>query len=354
MILVNNPDLMDSPEYVQTSLAAALSLGLEKGRFKDRVKLTGLNLLLVYDKECAGRCAYCGISRNSKNTGGKKTFIRVKWPVYRLDEIIERTLTHPNFFQRICISMITNHSAVKDTVSIIKKIKEKLDLPISILISPTIITDKALLYSLKEAGGQMAGIAIDAATPEIFKRFRGKGVGGPHKWEKYWEVLGWALDVFGRNMAGIHLIAGLGETEKEMVGTIYRAFKMGSGTHLFSFYPEAGSLLENHNCPELLRYRKIQIAAYLINHAGCSPETISFDSKGNITGFNCDLEKIIHEGFAFMTSGCPGNDCRYAACNRPLANERPSEDFRNYPFIPDEEDKKTIKKQVESLLAVKI
>jgi len=30
---------MNSPEYVQTSLAAALSLGMEKGRFKDRVKL---------------------------------------------------------------------------------------------------------------------------------------------------------------------------------------------------------------------------------------------------------------------------------------------------------------------------
>ena len=66
---------MNSPEYVQTSLAAALSLGLEKGSFKDKVKLTGLNLLLIYDKECIGRCAYCGISKNRLEVKGKKTFI---------------------------------------------------------------------------------------------------------------------------------------------------------------------------------------------------------------------------------------------------------------------------------------
>ncbi len=85
---------MNSPEYVQTSLAAALSLGMEKGRFKDRVKLTGLNLLLIYDKPCIGKCAYCGISNIRPAADGKKTFIRVKWPVYKLDDILERTLTH--------------------------------------------------------------------------------------------------------------------------------------------------------------------------------------------------------------------------------------------------------------------
>ncbi len=57
-----------------------------------------------------------------------------------------------------------------------------------------------------------------------------------------------------------------------------------------------------------------------------------------------DLAELIEEGFAFMTSGCPGEDDQYAACNRPLANERPSEDFRNYPFIPDGKDRETIKK----------
>jgi len=344
---------MKSPEYVQTSLAAALSMGLEKGRFKERVKLTGLNLLLIYDKKCAGRCAYCGISRVRPETKGKKTFIRVKWPVYRLDEVIERTISYPNHFQRICISMITHSSAVRDTILITKKLKEKIDLPVSLLISPTVIKDKDIFYEFKKAGADMIGVALDAAAPELFDKYRGSGVKGPHKWEKYWEVLRWASDIYGKQKTGIHLISGLGETDREMVDTIYRTHRMGARTHLFSFYPEAGSRLEERATPKLITYRKIQVAAYLINQKGQTPEIISFDSTGAITGFDYDLEEVVEEGFAFMTSGCPGNDDRYAACNRPLANERPSETFRNYPFIPDGDDKDTIRQQIKSLLPEK-
>jgi len=345
---------MNSPEYVQTSLAAALSLGMEKGRFKDRVKLTGLNLLLIYDKPCIGRCAYCGISKNRPDTNGKKTFIRVKWPTYRLDDILERMLTYPHSFQRICISMVTHRDAVKDTITITKKIREKTGLPISLLISPTIINEKDIFYRFKDAGAGMIGIALDAATPRIFEKYRGSGVGGPHKWDKYWKVLQWATEVFGKYKTGIHLIAGLGESDREMVDTIYRAYAVGARTHLFSFYPEGGSMLQDHPQPDLLKYRKIQVAAYLINHRDCGPDIIKYNSSGSITGFDYDIGQLIEEGFAFMTSGCPGEDDRYAACNRPLANERPSEDFRNYPFIPDDRDRETIRKQLESLLTAKV
>jgi biotin synthase len=329
-------------------------MGLEKGRFKERVKLTGLNLLLIYNKKCVGRCAYCGISKVRPETKGKKTFIRVKWPIYKLDEVIKRTISYPNHFQRVCISMITHPSAVKDTIFITKKLKEKLDLPVSLLISPTVIKDKDIFNEFKQAGADMIGVALDAATPGLFDKYRGSGVKGPHKWDKYWEVLGWASEVYGNKKTGIHLISGLGESDREMINTIYRAHRMGTRTHLFSFYPEAGSQLEERDTPELLTYRKIQIAAYLINQKGQTPEIIRYDSSGAITGFNYDLEEILEEGFAFMTSGCPGTDDSYAACNRPLANERPSETFRNYPFIPDGNDKNTIREQIKSLLQEKI
>ena len=344
---------MNSPEYIQTSLAAAISLGLEKGRFKDRVRLTGLNLLLTYDKNCIGRCAYCGISRNRSRQKGKKTFIRVKWPVYRLDVIIEKTIDHPNHFQRICVSMITHRAAVEDTIYITRRLKEKIDLPVSLLISPTVINKKEVFFQFKKAGADMIGVAIDAATPHLFEKYRGKGVNGPHKWDKYWEVLGWASEVYGENKTGIHLICGLGETDREMVETIYRADRMGARTHLFSFYPEAGSQLQDRKPPGLLNYRKIQIAAHLINQKKQDPHIINFDRLGNITGFDYDLEDILGEGFAFMTSGCPGEDPRYAACNRPMANERPSQAFRNYPFIPCAEDREMIRRQIESLFASK-
>ncbi|MCE5329232.1 radical SAM protein [bacterium] len=345
---------MNSPQYIQTSLAAAITLGLEPGRFKEKVKLTGLNLLLVYDKKCIGKCAYCGLSnqRDALNNTEKKkskTFIRVKWPVYPLNEIIERTVKNSDSFERICVSMVTNSNAVKDSIFIIKKLREKLTHPISILLAPTLINDKDQLAEIKNAGADMAGVAIDAATEKLFKKYRGEGVKGPHKWGKYWQVLEWSVEVFGKYKAGVHLITGLGETEKEMVEIISKAYKAGAKTHLFSFYPEAYSTLENLNPPELSKYRRIQIARYLINEKNCDTDKIRFDEEENISGFDYNVEEIVKEGFAFMTSGCPGKNKNITACNRPLANERPSETFRNYPYVPGENDKDLIRKQLSNI-----
>ena len=347
---------MNSPEYIQTSLAAAISLGLEPGRFKEKVKLTGLNLLLVYDDKCIGRCAYCGLSaqrlhsENVLSDRKSKTFIRVKWPVYRLDEVIRKTKENSADFQRICISMITKSRAFNDTVTITEKIHRELPHPVSILISPTILKGRKELEILKEAGADMIGIAIDAACRSIFSKLRGSGVKGPHKWEKYWKILKDAIDVFGKFNAGIHLIAGLGETEEEMVKTIWDAHKMGAKTHLFSFFPEAFSELENLEPPDLFHYRKIQIARYLINEKQTGIDKIKFDTNGKIISIDYDINEIIEEGFAFTTSGCPGTSEGISACNRPLANERPSEPFRNYPYLPDSHEKEIIRKQVASLI----
>ena len=342
---------MESPEYIKTSLAAAISLGFKNGSFANGIKLTGLNLLLAYESGCIGKCAYCGISKSRVVDKEKKTFIRVKWPTYKLDDVIEAIKMRENNFERICISMITHKNALEDTKFITKKISGKIDLPISLLIAPTLISSPEQLKELKDCGAQMLGIALDAANEEIFEKYRGKVVGGLHSWGKYWEVLNWAVDVFGKFNAGIHLIVGLGETEKDAVNTICRTYEIGAKTHLFSFYPEPDSKLINSLPPELLSYRKIQIARYLINEENYQIKNIKFDSDGKILYFSdYDLKKIINNGYAFMTSGCPCKNSTISACNRPFANERPSEIFRNYPYQPDEIDKEMIKEQIKVLL----
>jgi biotin synthase-related radical SAM superfamily protein len=357
---------LNSPEYIQTSLAAAMSLGFESGSFKDPVRLTGLNLLLTYDGGCLGRCAYCGIAGSrqdiANSQSAKKTFIRVKWPIYRMDDVLNALKAHESSFERICLSMITHADAVRDTVTISKKIKQFSDLPLSLLITPSLISSSEILRQFRQAGAQMAGIAIDASTKELFEKYRGNGVGGPHKWQKYWEVLKWAVEVFGRFKAGIHLIVGLGETEEQAVKIIYDAHLLGAKTHLFSFYPEPASILEDLKRPDIVSYRKIQIARYLINERGLDISKIRFDHNGSgkssgngsgrILSFDYDLREVVKEGYAFMTSGCPcSSDSRISACNRPFANERPSETFRNYPYLPGEEDKETIAGQISELLS---
>ena len=216
-----------SPQYVQTSLAASLTFGFQSGSFHRNAKLKGLNLLLRYEEGCSGRCHFCGLSRSRQEGPKGKTFIRVDWPLYSLDDIIERSKNQDQI-HRVCISMITHPKALEDTLYVIRRFKEETRLFISVLITPTLIREKGPLEAMKEAGADRVGIAIDAATPQLFDQLRGKGVRGPHHWDHYWEVVRWADQVFGRYYVGIHLIVGLGETEKEMVETIQKGQDLGA------------------------------------------------------------------------------------------------------------------------------
>jgi biotin synthase len=335
-----------SPKFIQTSLAASLTLGFQSGSFHRNAKLKGLNLLLHYDEGCLGKCHFCGLSKSRREGPKGKTFIRVDWPLYRLEEIIEKTKGKDQI-HRVCISMITHPEALEDTLYVIERLRMGTDLFISVLISPTLIQHKDSLLAMKKAGADRVGIAIDSATPQLFDQLRGKGVGGPHQWTHYWDVTHMAVSVFGRFFVGIHLIVGLGETEKEMVDAIQQGQNMGAYTHLFSFFPEMGSPMEKHSSPPLGQYRRIQLARWIINESLGSASQMKFDENGRLIDLGMDIESLIQIGEPFMTSGCPGRDGK-VACNRPYGNERPSSPIRNFPFMPEAEDIEEIRQQLGS------
>ncbi len=339
--------MRESPEYLRTSMAAAITLGFRPGRFYRDAKLPCINLLMTYSEGCMANCAYCGLSRGRSGEFDQKSFIRVDWPVYGLDEIITRIEERMDRIKRICVSMITNPRAKRDLITIVERIKVHLDIPLSLLITSTILEGKDLV-KFKEVGANMIGVAVDAATPELFEKHRGRGVRGPHMWETYWEVFRKAVEIFGLRRVGVHLIVGLGETEKEMTATIQRVHDLGGSTHLFSFYPEAGSRLENQSPPPMGQYRRIQLARYLIDEDIATFEDFIFDQEEGLKDFGISedsLMDIIDTAFPFMTSGCPSEDGE-VACNRPYGNELPGPEIRNYPFRLEREDIERVKMEL--------
>jgi len=120
----------------------------------------------------------------------------------------------------LCVSMVTHKRAREDTLTIVKALRKKID-AISALITPTIVTKK-WLYNLKKAGADRISVAVDAATPKLFDKLRGRGVGGPHRWDRYWQVVEDSIEIFGKYNVDVHFIAGLGKTEEEMVKTIQK------------------------------------------------------------------------------------------------------------------------------------
>ena len=328
---------MPSPDEVRLSLAAAMELGLKPGLFYRGARLHCVNLLLTYEAGCAANCAFCGLSK----TGHDQRFIRVSWPTYPLSEVIERLerLQGKGVIQRVCLSMVTRPRAVADTLEITRRLNSRLDLPLSLLIAPTVL-DEESLARLKKAGAERIGVAVDCATPELFDQLRGSGVGGPHRWEHYWRIYQTAAGIFGQGMVGVHLICGLGESEAELAQAMQRAKDMSGTTHLFSFRAEAASLLAERPAPPLGVYRRVQVARWLIDEGLGRVEGFSFDPAGRIIDFGVPesvLEEVIGQGGCFMTSGCPGATLA-TACNRPFANERPGPLIRNFPFPPDADD----------------
>ncbi len=339
--------------HVRTSQAAALVMGSENGRFYRDARLHSINVLLDYEDGCHAKCGYCGLakSRESEDDWIDRSFIRVDWPLVSLEEVNESISSGsvPDI-ERVCVSMVLNRGAKEDTIEAVRKLSESIS-RISILLMPTVI-DKEWLIRAKQAGADMVATALDGATRGVFDAVRGKEVRGPLDWDDYWRCIEDTIEVFGPRNSGIHLVAGLGETEEELVATMQRAHDMGALTHLFSFNPEPGTLLEDWPQPPIGSYRRIQLARHLINEDLGHGDSMSYDGTGRITDFGVDerlLNAVTDEGKAFMTSGCSGEtvDC---ACNRPFGNCSPYEAaqgrWRNFPIPPVESDISHVRRQL--------
>jgi len=198
------------------SQATAISLGLVRGRMYRGAVNRCVNLLVHYPEGCSANCAYCGLAKKRPGSYNDKSFIHVAWPVFPMDEIIDAINNAPSYVKRTCISMITNGKCRLATLEMIRRLKDKTPLPISILITPTILNENDLV-EMKNNGADKIGVAIDLATPELFDKYRGKGVSGPHRWEKYWEILKKSLEIFSHPNVGAHLMVGMGETAEQMV-----------------------------------------------------------------------------------------------------------------------------------------
>ncbi len=344
---------MRSPEYVQLSTAAAITLGLVPGVMHRTSCTNCLNLLMTYPEGCRANCTYCGLARHREESRdyADRNFIRVDWPTVRVDEMLERIAQNSDKgqFQRMCISMITHPDSDQDTQVMLKRWMEVAPhIPASILSNPTTM-EKQDLIDLKAMGADIFTVALDAVTPEIFERTRGKTVQSPHSWDKYWQTIEWAAEIYGPEKFGAHLICGMGETEQEILAVCQKMKDMGGHNHMFAFFPEKGSMMEDWDAVPQDHWRRVQLGRFLIDYAGGRYEDMGFDAYGRVEDFGypqAELEDIINSGKPFQTSGCPGKDDEeVSACNRPYGDSSPS-DIRSFPFALNKEDVEIVRRQM--------
>ncbi len=346
---------MRSPEYVQLSTAAAMTLGIMPGRMHRCECTRCLNLLLSYPEGCRANCAYCGLARHreAERDYADRNFIRVDWPAVPMEQVVDTVARNVagSPFHRMCISMITHPRSDADTVEVLRTWTKRIDpgaIPVSILSNPTTMSRDDVVR-LKDLGADIFTVALDAATPAIFDRTRGKGVQSPHKWQKYWEILLAARDVFGPQKFGAHVIIGMGETEYEALALVQQLVDLGGHSHLFCFFPEQGSLMDHLPATPRDQWRRVQLARYLIDYAGIRLEQMRFDALGRVVDFGLpepELGDVVSAGIAFRTSGCPGKfRDDVSACDRPYGDSPPS-NIASFPFQPNGNDLRRIRRQL--------
>jgi biotin synthase len=289
---------------------------------------------------CAANCSFCAQARD--NSGDKQHLSRVVWPDFPLEEVVEGfSGSEAEVLERICLQVINYPGFLEDTLSLVDAFK-KTGLPLSVDTCPV---GGSGLKRLKDVGVDRVSIPLDGATPEVFSRIKGSGVGGPYRWETHMAALRDAVQVFGAGNVGSNLIVGLGETEKEAAQLVQVLRDMGVITVLFAFTPLEGTRLSGVPQPPLDVYRRIQAARHLIDRGMIRVNEMSFDEEGRIIGYGpVNLAEAMRDGTAFMTTGCPG-------CNRPFYNERPSGPYYNYPrpLRPGEAEKEMKKMGVKQL-----
>ncbi len=286
-----------SPEYLQTSLAAAMVLGARGGRFYRDIKLHCVNLLLTYDEGCRANCAYCGLARERPGDNRERSFIRVEWPLLSTEEVLDRLARDREEVHRVCLSMVLHPRAYGDTLDVTRRLRERVDIPISVLISPSGF-DRERMEKLREAGADMVGI---------------------------------------------------GETDRELVGLFHRLREIQVSAYLFSFYPEAGSVMARRRRPSLARFRRLQLVKYLMERGEVEAENIGFDRRDGIGHLGAApgvAERAIASGLPFLTGGCPDREGQ-SVCTRPFGSYRPGQPFRDFPFPPDEEDLAGVRKELK-------
>lgn len=349
---------MRSPDYVQMSTAAAITLGIMKGNMYGCSCTRCLNLLLTYPEGCRANCAYCGLARHREadRDYADRNFIRVDWPAVPLEQIVDIVAADVSAspFHRMCISMITHPKSDDDTVTVLKRWTKRIDpsaIPISILSNPTTMSRQDVGL-LRDHGADIFTVAIDAATPDIFERTRGKGVQSPHSWNKYWEILLDARDIFGPQKFGAHIIVGMGESERDVLELVQRIVDLGGHTHLFCFFPEQGSLMDHLPATPRPQWRRVQLARYLIDYCDVRVSQMKFGNTGQVLDYGIpepEIDHFIETGRPFRTSGCPGKFADdISACDRPYGDSPPS-NIASYPFAPRTIDLKKIRHQLHRL-----
>ena len=95
---------------------------------------------------------------------------------------------------------------------------------------------------------------------------------------------------------------------------------------MFAFTPVPGTDLAKQKPPQLSKYRRVQLAQFLITASW--QYRFKFNKQDKLISVGWKKNNLLEKFYGtslFQTCGCTG-------CNRPYYNERPGKKLYNYPY----------------------
>jgi len=283
------------------------------GKIKVKNEAPPTTAYVMLGEKCRNNCRFCAQSRGSQAKASLLS--RVTWPEVQAEEAVAGIAGAHSAgnLKRACFQVVDDGAGLPATLSALAQIKKETAVPVCV---SSHISSVEQAKELVAAGAERICIALDAATEQVY------GLVKEGDWKARRRLLTDCAAALPDRVT-THLIVGLGETEAQMVDCLASCIEDGITVGLFAFTPIRGTAWAERHPPELDRYRRIQVAHYLLNN-NFGRQVIRFD-QGRIVSFAvADLGGVLADGRAFQTSGCPD-------CNRPYYNERPGGVMYNYP-----------------------
>jgi len=280
---------------------------------------------VMIGERCTRDCAFCAQARSSAAPDDKLS--RVTWPEFSADDLAQAlgAAAGEGRVQRACAQVVGTPRAFEGSIAAVKLLRGAVgpDVPVSVSFSATARIEQ--VEALMEAGAERVALPIDACNEQLYRDIR-----GGHDMSRALSLIHECARRFPGRVS-THLIAGLGETEEEIISLAASMYQQGVTVGLFAFTPLPGTRLAKRRPPDLHSYRRIQLCCCLLRRAYLEQPTAGLPefrfSSGRLTSIS--LPRPVAGvgtlwGEAFQTSGCPG-------CNRPYYNERPGQIPYNYP-----------------------
>ncbi|WP_347455767.1 MSMEG_0568 family radical SAM protein [Acinetobacter thermotolerans] len=216
----------------------------------------------------ATACQFCSIDQSLKDG---RTLIRkrpeqlaeVAKAAVELDGISQMILTTgtPNTPDRGAEILFDSVTAIRAAV----------DLPIQVQCEPP--DDFSWFAKLKNAGAVSIGMHLEAVSDRVrHKIMPGKA---EVSLDKYFAAFKAAVEVFGRGQVSTYILAGLGDTQEEILEMTAKLTEIGVYPFVVPFVPIQGTPLEHHPKPEpeFMQALYPEIGAQLKQHQLKSEDT---------------------------------------------------------------------------------